>query len=122
PLFMHAAKLESAHNIDDLAELARRRLPRIVFDFLEGGAEDELTLRENREAFNRWRLMPEILKGNVKRSLEIELFGHRLAAPFLVAPTGLSSIFWPQGDLHMARACASMGLGLCLSTAANAPL
>lgn len=105
-------------NIDDLRRLARARLPRVVFDYLDGGAEDETTLRANREALDDLRLTPRLLGGG-RVDLSTEIFGQRYAAPFLIGPTGLNGIYWPDGDLHIAGAAAEAGIGFALSTASN---
>ena len=111
--------IADAVNIDDLAVLAKRRLPKVIFDFMEGGAEDERTLRANRDGFARYRLRPRVLTGKGKCDLAITLFGHQLAAPFMIGPTGLNGIHWPDGDLQLARAASKAGVGFALSTASN---
>ena len=111
--------IDSAVNIADLAALARRRLPRVVWDYLDGGAEDEATLRENRAAFQQWRLVPNVLTGNQRRDQSIELFGSRFLSAFMIGPTGLNGLFWPDADLELARAAAEAGVGFALSTASN---
>ncbi len=111
--------IANAINIDDLARLARRRLPGVVFDYLDGGAEDEVTLRANREAFEGYRFRPRVLTGNAERDLSITLFGERLALPFMVGPTGLNGIHWVDADLALARAAAEAGTVFTLSTPAN---
>ena len=113
---------ESAVNIADLGMLARRRLPRVIFDFMDGGAEDEVTLRGNREGFERYRLRPNLLTGNAKRDLSVELFGQKFAAPFLIGPTGLNGIHWRDGDLALANAAAAAGCGFVLSTASTSTI
>ncbi len=110
---------DTAANIDGLAALARRRLPRVIWDFLDGGAEDEVTLRCNRAAFGNYRLRPRLITGNGKRDLSITLFGHAFSAPFMIGPTGLNGIYIPDGDLMLARAAAAAGVGFALSTASN---
>lgn len=101
---------------EDYRRAARRRLPRVVFDYLEGGAEDELLLSRNRDALHRIRLMPSRLRDVSKRDLGIELFGRHLESPFLIGPTGLNGAFWPKGDLLLARAAARAGVPFTLST------
>ena len=103
------------HNIALLREMARRRLPRAVFDFADGGAEDERTLRENEAAFGDWALLPRPLEGAGARDLSLTLFGQRLSLPVLVGPTGLAGLFWPQGEIASARAAAGAGTVYCLS-------
>lgn len=115
-------RVENAVNIADLGVLARRRLPRVIFDFLDGGAEDEVTLRGNREGFERYRFRPRLLTGNAKRDLSINLFGDTFAAPFLIGPTGLNGIHWHGGDLALANAAAAAGCGFVLSTASTSSI
>jgi (S)-mandelate dehydrogenase len=112
----------SAINIADLRDLARRRLPRVVFDYLDGGAEDETTIAWNREAFGRWALVPRILPGVASIDLSADLFGERLGLPLIVGPTGLNGIFWPRADVLLARAAGAAGAAFTLSTASNSSL
>lgn len=115
-------RVENAVNIADLGVLAKRRLPRVIFDFLDGGAEDEVTLRGNREGFERYRFRPRLLTGNAKRDLSINLFGDTFAAPFLIGPTGLNGIHWHGGDLALANAAAAAGCGFVLSAASTSSI
>lgn len=110
--------MKRAVNIEDLRRRARSRLPRVVFDYLDGAAEDEITLTANRRGFQSIQLVPRILGGGTA-DLSTQILGHRYAAPFLIGPTGLNGIYWPQGDLHLARAAADAGVGFALSTASN---
>ncbi len=98
-----------------MRELARAALPRPVFDFADGGAEDERTLRRNESAFDEVELLPRPLDGAGERDLSMTLFGHRLALPLIVGPTGLSGLFWPNGECCAARAAAAAGTAICLS-------
>lgn len=110
-----------AVNIDDLRQAARRRLPDVVYDYVAGGAEDEATLHANRAAFQEVAFRPRILVGgDVDASCTI--FGQRYSAPFLIGPTGLNGLLWPDGDLCLARAAAAGGVGFTLSTASNTSL
>ena len=104
-----------AYNVAALRALARRRLPRAIFDFGDGGAEDERTLRRNEAAFEEIRLLPRPLEGAAERDLSLELFGQRLSLPVIIGPTGLSGLFWPDGERAAARAAASAGTAFCLS-------
>jgi L-lactate dehydrogenase (cytochrome)/(S)-mandelate dehydrogenase len=92
------------HSIAALRGLARRRLPRLVFDFIDGGAEDERALRRNEDALGELKLLPQPLNGTEKRDQSIELFGQRLSMPVLIGPTGLAGMVWPRGEAHSARA------------------
>ncbi|HEX5459048.1 MAG TPA: alpha-hydroxy acid oxidase [Steroidobacteraceae bacterium] len=105
-----------ALNIGDLREIARRRVPGFAFEYVEGGAEEEATLRRNREAFGALRFVPQTLVDTAGRSLETSVFGRRAAAPLVIAPTGLNGMLHPQGDLALARAAAGFGIPFTLST------
>lgn len=106
-------------NVDDYRILAQRRLPTAVFDYLDGGAEDELGLEHNRMIFRRLRLKPRRLVNVSRRDMTVSLFGRQQPAPLIVGPTGFNGIFWYQGDLALARAAASVGIPFTLSTASN---
>jgi L-lactate dehydrogenase (cytochrome)/(S)-mandelate dehydrogenase len=95
--------------------LAQAALPRPVFDFGDGGAEDEGTLRRNEAAFDEVELLPHPLSGAATRDLSVALFGRRLSLPVIVGPTGLAGLFWPDGERCAARAAAAAGTAFCLS-------
>jgi (S)-mandelate dehydrogenase len=105
-----------ALNIADLREVARRRVPGFVFEYVEGGAEDEATLRHNREAFAALRFVPQTLIDTRGRSLQALLFGRSSTAPLAIAPTGLNGMLHPEGDIALARAAAGFGIPYTLST------
>jgi L-lactate dehydrogenase (cytochrome)/(S)-mandelate dehydrogenase len=98
-----------AYSVAAMRELARRRLPRAVFDFVDGGAEDEMTLRANESAFRDIALLPNPLHGTTARDQSIELFGERLPGPVLIGPTGLTGMLWPRGEIAAASAAAAAG-------------
>jgi L-lactate dehydrogenase (cytochrome)/(S)-mandelate dehydrogenase len=104
-----------AISVAAMRELARETLPRPVFDFADGGAEDEQTLRRNEAAFNDLDLLPRPLSGSPGRDLSVELFGRKLKLPVIVGPTGLGGLFWPDGERCAARAAAAAGTAYCLS-------
>ncbi len=87
--------------------------------YVSGGAGSERTMRANREAFDRWRILPRMLRDVGARSLRVRLFGTELPAPVLLAPVGVQSIAHPEGELAVARAAASTGVGMVLSTASS---
>jgi (S)-mandelate dehydrogenase len=105
-----------ALNIADLRAIARRRVPGFVFEYLEGGGEDEATLERNREAFAALRFVPRTLIDTSARSLETSVLGRPSAAPLVIAPTGLNGMLHPEGDLALARAAAAFGIPYTLST------
>ena len=83
--------------IDDLRAAARRRLPRALFDYIDGGAEDEVTLRENRAGFQRYRFRPRALLDVSRRDQSTTVLGMPVASPLILAPTGFTGMFWPRG-------------------------
>lgn len=105
--------------VDDYRAAARRRLPGMVFDFLEGGADDESGLARNLESFTQYDWRPQRLVDVSRRSQSVCLFGRTFATPFVIAPTGLNGALWPQGDLALARAAARAGVPFTLSTAST---
>ncbi|MGH8180351.1 MAG: alpha-hydroxy acid oxidase [Steroidobacteraceae bacterium] len=105
-----------ALNIADLREIARRRVPGFAFEYVEGGAEEEATLRHNRDAFAALRFVPQTLIDTSGRSLESSVFGRRVSAPLVIAPTGLNGMLHPEGDIALARAAAGFGVPYTLST------
>ena len=102
-------------NIRLMRAAARARLPQSVFDFTDGGAEDEITLQRNEAAFRRWAFLPRPLEGAGTRDQSVQLFGHTLASPVLIGPTGLAGLFWPGGEIAAANAAATASTVYCLS-------
>ncbi|MDH5343963.1 MAG: alpha-hydroxy-acid oxidizing protein, partial [Betaproteobacteria bacterium] len=107
----------SAYNIDDLKQLAQQRLPRVAWDYLERGAEDDVTMRENRSGFERIRFMPRTLVDVSGRTLKHELFGKSYTAPFGIAPTGAAGLYCFDADVALAQAASDAGVPFVLSTA-----
>jgi L-lactate dehydrogenase (cytochrome)/(S)-mandelate dehydrogenase len=101
--------LARAYSVAAMRAMARRRLPRVVFDFCDGGAEDEITRDRNESAFADLEFLPRPLNGTGDRDQSIELFGERLSSPVIIGPTGLSGMLWPQGESAAARAAAAAG-------------
>ncbi|WP_167762165.1 alpha-hydroxy acid oxidase [Blastococcus sp. CT_GayMR20] len=116
------AKLDRCANIDDLRSIAKARLPRGIFEFLDRGAEDEIALRENRLAFERVRLTPRYLVDLTDRDLSTRIFGAPVAAPFGVGPTGAAGLLWPQGEVALAQAAAAAGIPFTLATPSMTPM
>jgi (S)-mandelate dehydrogenase len=108
--------LRDAVNIEDLRLLAKRRLPRAIFDFFDGGAEDEVTLRENRAAFERVRLLPKVLVDVSKIEAAVDLLGKPSALPLAIAPTGGISAGRPGAELILARAAQAWGVPFTMAT------
>ena len=116
------ADLDHAVNIEDLRRLAQRRLPRAIFDFFDGGAEDEVTLRENRAAFERVRLLPKVLVNVAQVDSRITLFGTEMKLPVAIAPTGGIGAGRPGADLMLARTAKAVGIPYTLATPATASI
>ena len=114
--------IQSALNLDDIREMARRKLPRIAFDFIDGGADDEHCLRRNREAFQQYRLLPRYLVDVASRDQSVVLLGRRYSSPFGISPTGLAGLFHPEADFLLARAAAKANIPFLLSSASNGAL
>src|SRR5687768_9763146 len=113
-------RAENAINIEDLRRLAKRRLPKIIFDFIEGGAEDELGLRRNQEGFAAYRFRPRYLVDASKRNQTMPLFGRTYASPFGIAPTGINNLYRPGGDLLLAEAAREANIPFIQSGTSNA--
>nr|WP_249420215.1 alpha-hydroxy acid oxidase [Rhabdothermincola salaria] len=108
-----------AASVADLRRLARRRLPRGVFDYIDGAAEDERTLAANAAAFARTAFRPRVLAGLGEVDVSASIFGVPAAYPLVLAPTGFTRIADPQGELAVARAAERAGLPYTLSTLAT---
>jgi len=103
-------------DVDDLRTLARRRLPRVVFDYIDGGAEAERTLRENCRVFDDVTFRPRGAVSFPSIDLRTTVLGQTFALPFLLAPIGSSRMFYPRAEEHAARAAGEAGTGYILST------
>jgi len=103
-------------NIEDLRRLARRRLPKPVFDYLDGGAEDEITLRENTRAFRDIRFRPRGAISINKCDLSVHVLGQELSSPVMLAPVGYSRLMHPGGEVAAAKAAGDAGTAYILST------
>src|SRR5262245_55890423 len=103
-------------NIEDLRILAQRRVPKAIFDFFDGGAEDEVTLRGNRAAFERVRLLPKVLVDVSKIDTTVNLFGKESKLPLAIAPTGGISAGRAGAELILARAAKAWGVPFTMAT------
>jgi (S)-mandelate dehydrogenase len=111
-----------AYNISELRELARKRLPKGVFEFIDRGAEDEVALKNNRAAFERLTLVPRVLNDVSVIDQKIELFGRSLPTPMVIGPTGAAALLWYHGDLELARAAAATGIPFTIASATTLPI
>lgn len=110
---------DSAITIDDLRRSARAQLPRMLFDFVDGGAGDEATVRANYGAFDNYALIGRALRDVSQRDQQIELFGRYYPSPVFVSPTGSSGLLWPRGEAEVAKACTQTGTVMMLSAGAT---
>ena len=101
--------VEGCHNIKDLQRCAKAALPLPIYHYLEGGADDEWSMRRNTSAFEDWQLMPNLLNDVSNISTETQLFGRAIAAPFFLSPTGMSRLFHRDKEFAAARAAATFG-------------
>ena len=116
------ANVAKAYSIEDLRLSAKRRLPRAIFDFFDGGAEDEVTLRDNQAAYKRMRLLPKVLSDVSKIDTGTVILGQHAELPIAIAPTGAVGFGWRGGDVAIARAAVAAGIPYTLSSAATASI
>ena len=109
-------------NIADLRRVAMRRLPRAVFDYVDGGADTESTLRSNVSVFDHVLFRPRGAVASPRANLETTVLGQRFSLPFLLAPIGSTRLLFPKGEVEAARAAATAGTGYILSTLAGTSL
>lgn len=108
-----------AHNIAQVRELARRRLPRAIWEFIERGTEDDLLVNRNVAALQAVQLLPRALRDVSHRATEIELFGRKQSLPLVIAPTGVSDLLWHRGERAIASAAASAGIPFTQTTSST---
>ena len=111
--------LARAVTVGDLRGLARKNLPKAVFEFIDGGAHDERTLNANMLDLGQISFAPRILTDVSDRRQAVQILGQEFSSPFILGPTGLAGLLWPDGDIATARATATAGVGYCLSTNSN---
>lgn len=112
-------RLTDCHNIADFRELARRRLPWPVFDYIDGAADDEVTKARNTSAFDQADLVPDVLAGVAEIDTSITLMGRKSALPLMLSPTALQRVFHWQGERAVARAADKFGLWFGISSLAT---
>src|SRR5215469_13851050 len=119
---VHKMRIDQAVNIEDLHRMAKRRLPKIAFDFIEGGLEDEYGLERNTSAFRKHLLLQSYLVDVSKRDETANLFGRTFSSPFGISPTGAAGLFRRGADLMLAEAAAEANIPYIMSGASNAPI
>ena len=114
--FSNVGRLARCHSIADLRRLAKRRLPRAVFDYADGAAEDEVTARRNEAAFEDYELLPRVLRDVSSVDLSTTVLGTPVLMPVLLAPTGMTRLFHHDGETAAARAAHRAGVVYTLSS------
>lgn len=102
-------------SVTDYRRASQRALPASIFDFVDGGAGDELTMNANISDFAKWRLLPKLLRGAQAQDLSTHVLGQTLSTPIMVAPTGLAGVVWPQAEIEIAEACRESGSGFIMA-------
>ena len=111
--------LKDCHNFSDFRKLAKKRLPSPIFHYIDGGADDESTLRRNTESFNDCDLVPNILASVGKPDLSTTVFGKKIDMPIFLSPTAMQRLYHHDGDKASARAAEKFGTFYSMSTMAN---
>ena len=119
---MGLTELNKFFSVAEARLRARKRLPRMMFDYVDGASSDESLSLLNSTSFDSFRLMPRVLRDVADRDLSTEILGMQMGLPFGIAPMGMCALSWPNADQYMARAAATRRMPLCVSTAASAPL
>ena len=111
--------IKDCYNFDDFRKLAKKKLPAPIFHYIDGGADDEVTLNRNTEAFNDCDLVPNILNSVGEPDLSTNLFGRKIDMPLFLSPTAMQSLYTPEGDKASARAAEKFGTMYSMSTMAS---
>ena len=112
-------KLKDCHNFYDFRKLAKKKLPSPIFHYIDGGADDEVTLNRNTNAFNDCDLIPNVLASVGEPDLSTTLFGRKIDMPLFLSPTAMQSLYTPEGDKASARAAEKFGTMYSMSTMAS---
>ena len=112
-------KLTDCYNFEDFRKLAKKKLPSPIFHYIDGGADDEVTLRRNTESFNDCDLIPNILASVGTPDLSTTVFGKKIDIPIFLSPTAMQRLYHHDGDKASARAAEKFGTFYSMSTMAN---
>jgi (S)-mandelate dehydrogenase len=115
-------RLSRVYNHWDMRDLARRRLPRAIFDYVDYGSEEGIAVRDNRRALEAIKIRPRTVRDVSKRDQSITLFGKRRGMPVVIAPTGGAGLCWFDAEIGLARAAAKAGIPITIATAATVPM
>ena len=111
-----------AYNIEDLRQMAKKRLPSCIFEYVDGGAEDGIALQHNREVYRSLKIKNRVLKNVSKRSTATEIFGKKLAMPYAISPTASAGLMSEGGEVALAKAAARMGIPCTVATNSLTPM
>ena len=115
-------KSAECYNIHDLREVARKRLPKGLFEFVDRGTEDEVALANNRAAFERIKMTPRALVDVAGRRQDVTIFGRKFSMPICIAPTGSAGLMWHEGEVALAKAAAKANIPFTLATGSLTPM
>lgn len=115
-------RLDRCYNIADLREVARRRLPKGVFEYLDKGTEDQISLSGNRRRLDETKLLNRVLVDVSDVRLDANILGQSAAMPLVIAPTGIAGLTWHEGEFELAKAAAAAGVPFTLATGSNTPM
>ena len=104
------SKIDNCNNVADFRAYAKRKLPFHIFHYIDGGADDEITLKRNTSAYENCYLVPNVLRGVSKVDLTTEIFGKRVGLPFFLSPTALQRLFHYEGELAVAKAAEKFNI------------
>jgi (S)-mandelate dehydrogenase len=116
------SQLDRCYNIADLREVAEKRLPKGVFDYIDKGTEDMQSLGNNRSAMTDIKLLNKVITDISDVKLEADIFGSNAAMPLAIAPTGTAGLAWYEGEFELAKAAAAAGVPFTLATGSNTPM
>ena len=111
--------IDAINTVGDAREISKRKLPKMVWDFIDGGADGELAVAANRRSLNEIQLRPRFLTDVSNRDSSIQIFGKKTELPFILSPSGMATIAHPQGELAVAKAAGRCGAIFCVSTASG---
>src|SRR5688572_3529817 len=111
-----------AYNIEDLRQMAKKRLPRPIFEYIDGAAEDGIAVQHNRDVYRSLKIKNRVLKDVSKRSTATEIFGKRITMPYAISPTASAGLTSDRGEIALAKAAARMGVPCTAATSAVTPM
>src|SRR3977135_2907623 len=111
-----------AYSIEDLLKTAKKRLPRCIFEYIDGAAEDGIAIQHNREVYQSLKIKNRVLKDVSKRSTATEIFGRKIAMPYAISPTASAGLMSEGGEIGLAKAARRMGIPCTAATSAVTPM